>query len=192
MNKIKQFLTLGVFSLVVLALPSVASAQWGGNGPYGNNGYYGDIKGNLENLKRNAERFEKTSNRVNDRSNGRWGNNTERIEDLADDFKKATNKLVKDYGKGRNLDNSRDTARRVLDLGNRIDQAIYNSRGNGQLQNEWNMMRHDLNAVAQTYGYNNNGWGNRNQYPNNRYPGRNRNRNGNGDWRNRVPFPLPF
>lgn len=193
MNKIKQFLALGLFSLAVLALPSVASAQWGGgrdNGPYGNNGYYRDIKGNLENLKRNAERFEKTTNRVNDRSgNGRWGNSTERIEDLADDFKKATKDLEKDYGKGRNLNNSRDEAQRVLELGNRIEQSMYNSRG-GQLQNEWNMIRGDLNVVAQVYGLNYGGWGNRNQYPNNRNPNRNRNRN--GDWRNRVPFPLPF
>ncbi|QYO67136.1 hypothetical protein [Leptolyngbya sp. 7M] len=45
------------------------------------------------------------------------------------------------------------------------------------LRSDFSRMRRDLNMVAQTYGYNRN-----NRYPNDR----------SGDWRNRVPFPLPF
>jgi len=37
-----------------------------------------------------------------------------------------------------------------------------------------------LDVLANAYGYNNNNRNNRN------------NRNTNGDWRNRVPFPLPW
>jgi hypothetical protein len=212
MTSIKGLIALGVFSLVVLALPSVASAQWrdrdrdddyyGRNGGYGNGSYNRNIRGTIQNLKNRAKNFEKTTNRVEDRqgdrNNDRWGNNRTggwgnnrnggwygngnvgRIEDLADQFKRATDKLADRYGNGRNLRNSEDEARRVLDIGNQIDQELRNVRGGQQLSREWNMIRRDLDAVASVYGYGNN----------------NRNRNGtynrNGDWRNRIPFPLPF
>ena len=107
MKSIKGLVALGVFSLVVLALPSAASAQWrdqGRNRGYGNQGYNGNIKGTIQNLKNRAKSFEKTTNRVEDRQgdrnndgwgnrNGGWGKqrnggwcgngNVGRIEDLA-------------------------------------------------------------------------------------------------------------
>lgn len=208
---------MSVFSLVVLALPSVASAQWrdrdrdddydrngsyNRNGGYGNGSYNRNLRGTIQNLKNRARNFERTTNRVEDRRDDRddrWGNrnggygnsrnggwygngNVGRIEDLADSFKRATDDLADAYGNGRNLRNSEDEARRVLDIGNQIDQELRNIRGGQQLGREWNMIRRDLDAIASVYGY-----GNRNN---------NRNRNGtynrNGDWRNRIPFPLPF
>lgn len=201
MNRINKIIAITAFSLLVLALPSVASAQWRdrdddyyGNGGYGNGSYNRNIRGTLQNLKNRANNFEKITNRIEDRNDDRWGNRNgrygggynggiDRIEDLADRFRKATNDLLDDYGNGRNLNNSRDEARRVLDLGGQIDQMIYSTRGNRQLQNEWNMIRRDLNVVSQVYGYNYNNGG---QY------NRNRGNNRNGDWRNRIPFPLPF
>lgn len=216
MKSIKGLIALGVFSLVVLALPSVASAQWrdrdrnddyGRNGGYGNGSYNRNIRGTIQNLKNRASNFERTTNRVEDRRddrddrrgnrNGGWGNqrnrggwygngNVGRIEDLADQFKRATDDLADDYGNGRDLRNSQDEARRVLDIGNQIDQELRNVRGGQQLNREWNMIRRDLDAVASVYGYGN---GNYNRNRNGTY---NRNGNGNGDWRNRIPFPLPF
>lgn len=194
MNRIKNFLAVSAFSLLVLGLPAVASAQWGGNGGYGNGGYGNNgrynqnIKGTLQNLKSQARSFESTTNRADDRNDDRWGggwgNNRGyrgdigRLENLADDFKKATDKLENKYGNGRNLNNSRDEAQRVLDIANQIDQEIYQTR-NRNLQNQWNQMRYSLDTVANVYGYG--GYNNRN----------NRN-NRNGNWRNRMPFPLPF
>ncbi|MEJ7847310.1 MAG: hypothetical protein WKF92_04380 [Pyrinomonadaceae bacterium] len=74
------------------------------------------------------------------------------------------------------MNNSADEARRVLDLASQIDNTIYNSRGGRRIQGQWNSMRHDLSVLANAYGYNN----------------RNNRNNRSGDWRNRIPFPLPF
>jgi hypothetical protein len=201
MKSIKGIIAVTAFSLVVLALPSVASAQWrdrgGYNDPYGrnggyNNGNYGaNIRGTIQALKNRARNFERTTNRVDDRRDDRggWGNrggwygngNVGQIENLADDFKKATDRLESRFGNGRNLNNSQNEARRVLDIGYRIDQELRRTRGSQVLLREWSMIRRDLDVVASVYGqgYNNN----RNR------PGT---YNRNDDWRNRIPFPLPF
>ncbi|MBK9155608.1 MAG: hypothetical protein IPM25_15595 [Chloracidobacterium sp.] len=195
MNKIKGLVATAAFSLLILGLPAIASAQWGG---YPNNGgYYGNynIKSNVKNLKERAKDFEKAVDRFEDRSDrsrrGGWGNSggygnyggygnngayADNLERLADQFKDATDRLEDKYGNGRNLNNSADEARRVLDLANRINTQVNSFRGNNMLAGQWNRMRNDLNAIANVYGYN------RNMPRNNR----------NGNWRNNIPFPFPF
>lgn len=206
MNRIKTFIGIAAFSLVVLALPSVASAQWGGYGNGRNDDYYGNNRNNrnnrniqatVRNLKNRARNFERVVDRWDDRRDDRrdrdrdrwggWGNNnggyySGNLEGLANSFKNAADDFADEYGRGRNLNGSADEARRLLDIGRQIDQQLYNGgRGNNRLANEWSQIRYDLQVVADVYGYG--GYNNRN--PN----GRNRN---NGDWRNRIPFPLPF
>jgi len=193
MNKFKGLVATAAFSLLILGLPAIASAQWGG---YPNNGgYYGNynIKSNVKNLKERAKDFEKAVDRFEDRSDrnrrGGWGNNggygnyggygnngayADNLERLADQFKNAADRLEDKYGNGRNLNNSADEARRVLDLANRINNQLNSFRGNNMLMGQWNRMRQDLNAIANVYGYNRN-------MPRN-------NRNG----RNNIPFPFPF
>ena len=85
MKKFKNIIAVSAFSLMVLALPAIASAQWGGNnggypnggypnGSYGNTGRYG---GNLENvadrLKDRSRDFERQVDREF-RNNGRYNN----------------------------------------------------------------------------------------------------------------------
>lgn len=190
MNRVKSFIAISVFSLMVLALPSVASAQWY---PGGNNGpYYGgqgrdlrDVARRLKDDSRNFERLVERETNNNNRNRGGWGNNrgnwggdTRHLRSLASDFRKAADNFQSKYGNGRNLRNSEDAARRLLDSASRLEQALRNTRMNNRLQSDFSRMRQGLNMVAQTYGYNR---GN-NRYPDNR----------NGDWRNRIPFPLPF
>lgn len=202
MNKIKGMIAITAFGLLILGLPAIASVQWnggyggnnGGNrgngGIYGNGGYYGNnsrnIRSTVRNLKNQARNFERATDRADDRyddrDDNRWGNiwggrnnngqRLERIEDLADDFAKAADRLEDKYGNGRNLNNSADAARRVLDIASQIDQVMNNSRGrrNGNLQNQWNNIQRSLDAIADVYGYNNRG-----------------NRRG-GSWRNNFPF----
>ncbi|MBC7899043.1 MAG: hypothetical protein H7070_03235 [Saprospiraceae bacterium] len=191
MNRSKSLLAISAFSLLILGLPAIASAQWNGGGYGGNNGGYNgsgyNIRSTVKNLKNGAKNFEKATDRYDDRRDDRddrrggYGyNDSDNLENLADQFSKATDRLEDKYGNGRNLNNSADEARRVLDIASQIDRTIYNSRGRN-IQGQWNSMRQDLNVIANTYGYNNNNRNNRN------------NRNSrNGDWRNRVPFPLPF
>lgn len=202
MNRIKGLVAVSAFALLILGVPAIASAQWNGgygnggygNGGYGNGGYYGNgnLKSVVRNLKNRAESFERTADRYDDRRNDRnnnrggwggWGNigrnsnYSGNLENLAEQFKDATDDLEDAFGNGRNLNGSADEARRVLDIASRIDQEIYNNRrgGGGNLQGQWNSMRQDLDMIADAYGYNNGNRGNR------------RNRN-NGGWRNNFPF----
>ena len=112
MKKIKNIIALGAFSLMVLALPSIASAQWNGGGyPYPNNGgiFRGgrDLDRVSERLKDNARDLERQIDReFNNR--GRYGNTgilgsilgggvynrgygNDNIKRLAEDFRRAAN-----------------------------------------------------------------------------------------------------
>lgn len=188
MDRIKNYIAIGAFALLVLALPAIASAQYRnddyyGNGRYGNNGY-GNIRGTIQSLKNQARDFERRADRVDDRYDDRYGNdryNDRRyrgnnrygnLEQLAERFRNATEDLAGAYGRGRNLNNSADEARRVLDIGSQIDQEVARSRGARNVENQWRQIRRDLQIVARAYNLNYNGRG--------------------GSWRNRIPFPLPF
>ena len=79
MTRIKTYLAVAAFSLLVLGLPAIASAQWRdrdddynrggygnggyGNGGYGNNTYYGNIRSTVQNLKIRAKNFERLTER---------------------------------------------------------------------------------------------------------------------------------
>ncbi len=193
MNRFKNIIAISAFSLLILGLPAIASAQWrdrdddDDDDNYGRGRYTQNIQGTVRNLKNRARNFERRTDRRDDRNDdryeGRYGNRRNyggNVEDLADRFARATDDLEDSYGRGRNLNNSADEARRVVDIARQIDQALYNTRGDRGLQNEWSQIRNDVRLVANTYGLN--------------YNDRNRNNrsNGNGGWRSRVPFPLPY
>src|SRR5262245_13725974 len=93
MNRVRNFLSIAAFSLMVLGLPAIASAQYGypngqydpygrnggyGNGQYGNYGYGGDIRSAVRELKDLSRRFEKDLDRSpiysKNNNNGRYGN----------------------------------------------------------------------------------------------------------------------
>ena len=68
MNRFNILITIAAFSLMVLGLPAIASAQYGGydpygrnggynNGRYGNNGNYGDMRSTVRNLKSRSARL---------------------------------------------------------------------------------------------------------------------------------------
>jgi hypothetical protein len=196
----KRFTTIAsmfALALVVLALPAIASAQYRdrdrdddyygrnnrnddyNNGGYRNGSYNRNIRGTIQNLKNRARNFERRLDRIDDRNNDRYGRNNNRydnLEELSDRFSRATNDLADAYGNGRNLNGSRDEARRVLDIGSQIENALYRSRGNRNAASEWSGISSDLRVLSETYGLGNYNGG----------------RNRNTDWRNRVPFPLPF
>jgi hypothetical protein len=192
MNRIKQIFAISAFSLMVLALPSIASAQYRdrdrNDDYYGNARYNRNINGTIQNLRNRARNFERFTNRLDDRRdnrNDRWGNrggNYGRIENLADQFAKATDRLAKEYRNDRDLRGSRNEANRVLSIANQIESELSRTRDRN-LDRQWSQIRNDLRILANAFGnggYNNGGYNDR--YPSNR----------NGDWRNRVPFPLPF
>ena len=190
MKRFTKLASIFALSLVVLALPAVASAQWrdrdrdddyyGRNDDNYRNGRYNrNIRGTIESLRNRARNLERQTDRMDDRNNDRWGRNNryDNLEELADRFARATDDLADAYGRGRNMNNSRDEARRVLDIGSQLENAMYNSGGRGRRNgfNQMDQISRDLRVIANAYGLN--------------YSG---SRNRNGDWRSRVPFPLPF
>jgi len=190
-NEMKRFTKIAsifAFTLIVLALPSIASAQWrdrdrdddyyGRNDNYRNSGYNRNIRGTIESLRNRARNFERRTDRIDDRRDDRYNRRDryDNLEELADRFARATDDLADAYGRGRNMNNSRDEARRVVDIGSQIENILYRSRPNRNATGQWNQISRDLRIVANAYGLN--------------YSNGNRNRN--SDWRSRVPFPLPF
>ena len=207
MKRVKDLLAISAFALLILGVPTIASAQWDrdrddddryGNNRrdddyYGNSRYNRNIRGTIQNLKNRSANFERHVERADGRRddrwddrNDRWGGHNDRsrnrnrdlgrLEQLAERFRDAAGDLANAYGNGRDMNGSRDEARRVLDYGRQLEQELYNSRVNRNLQNQWNHIRQDLSILENFYG-------------NSRYNNRNRN---TGDWRNRIPFPLPF
>jgi hypothetical protein len=177
MNRLKSLLILSVFSLLLLGSPSAASAQWrNDDDSYGRNrnGNYGNrnMRSVLDRLKENSREFVNRLDRELDNSRYNGRNREDRINQIARDFRNATDRLENRFDDRGNR--GYNEAQDVLRLGNQLENAISRSRLSNRMQNQWNSIRQDLNAVANYYGYNN------------------RNNNRNGNWRNNLPFPLPF
>jgi len=188
MNLIKSIIAISAFSLLILGIPTVASAQWNGGPYYGNGGYgnNGNLRSAVEDLKNRAKEFNKlTDNRGYNRDRSYDPN----LERLADQFWNAADRLEDRFGNGRNLNNTADEARRVLDIASQIDNQIGYSNGssgrrggyggygnnggygNSNVSGAWNAMRYDLQTIASSYGYGgyNNGGSRSNRNRNGRY-----------------------
>jgi len=187
MKRIKNIIAISAFSMLVLALPSIASAQWGGNnGGYGypnagnNRGGYGvNLKNVADRLKDSSKDFEKQVDREfngNNRNRNyggggilgtifNGGNNrgysNSNIKRLAEDFRKSANEFEKRAdNNGRDMYRGQEAANRMLSIGSQIDRAIGSSGGYGRnsgLQYQWQAIRRDLNIVASAYGNQNRG-----------------------------------
>lgn len=181
MNRFVKLVSLFAFSLLILGVPSLASAQWRDRDDdyYRNNRNYNrNLKSTVKNLKNHSKDFvRKLERELDRRRDGRrwddWRFN-QRIIDLARSFRDAAEDLDNRYDK-RNYDRSSYEARRVLQLGEQLEREIYRGRLSSNLENEWSRIRQNLNILADAYGY---------KYRNNRNDRR------YGDWRNRFPFPF--
>jgi hypothetical protein len=193
MNRFRNLIAVFAFSLLILGLPSIASAQWRNdrNDDYRNDRRNDDYNRNnrnlqttIRNLKNRSNQFERRLDRELDNSRYDDRRREDRINQLAEDFANAAEGLDDRYDNRGDYNQSYDEAQRVLQLGNQLDRVVSRARLNGNVQNDWNRIRQDLNVLANAYNYNNNNRNNRNN--------RNRQGSNNGDWRNRIPFPLPF
>ena len=195
MNRIKSFVTVFAFALLVMSLPVVASAQWGGNnrnGGYGNGGYGNGNGGyyNNEQLKSTVKRLKNDSKDLarfidreldRNRNNGGWGNwgrgnNNSQLKNLANDFKRAADRLEGRFD-SRDLYKSQSEAQDVLSIANQLDRELRRSRMSYDIQNYWNNIQNQLDQISSAYRYNNNNNNNRGR-GNGRW----------GDWRNKFPF----
>jgi hypothetical protein len=191
MNRFKNLFTVLAFSLLVLGLPLIASAQWrndrNDDDYYGNNRSNRNLQGTLRSLKNRARQFERQLDRDLDNSRYDGRDREDRLNDLAEEFVGAAEELSDEYDNRNDYNRTQDEARRVLQLGSQLDRAVSRARLSGNVQNQWNQIRQDLNIIANAYNQDYDNRSNRNNRNN-----RNNRTNRNDDWRNRIPFPLPF
>lgn len=199
MNRIKNLVALGAFSLLILGLPAIASAQWrdrdrdddyNRRGGYGRNGGYNqDLNYVIRNLESRARRFEDQMDRADDRNgNDRYGrrgggNRVDQLEELSDRFVNAAKRLNDEYDDRGDYRNSRDEAQRVLEIGSQIGNYLSRSRGGDYLSNEWYGIENDLRMIANAYGM---------RYNGSRNNGRSGNGGGWGNGNRRGNSPWPF
>lgn len=179
MNRIMNLVAIGIFSILVLGIPAIASAQYrdrdddrydnnGKYGQYGNNGY-GDMRSTIRGLKNRARELQRHLD--NDLDNSRY-NGTRRedeINRIAKDFRNAVNRLSESNNNNGNYGRRDEKVDRVLSLGSQLDRAFSRTRVDYHVEEIWSEIRNDLRVLGNGYGgYNNNRYpnGNNNGYPN--------------------------
>jgi len=181
MNRIKNLLAVSIFSLLILGIPSLASAQsrdrdyddgdnrYGNYGGYNNGGYnngsYGNSRSAIRDLKRHARDFQRQLDRDLDNSRYNGSRREDQMNQLAERFKDAVNDLNNNgYNNDRNNRNNSEI-RRVFDLANQIDRMISRSNISSNSRSIWSSVRNDLQALGYNNrrgGWNNGGYGNGN------------------------------
>jgi hypothetical protein len=192
MNRFRSLITISAFSLMVLCLPAIASAQYGtyggyggyGNGGYGNNGSYGDTRSTVRDLKNKARDFQSQLDRDLDHSRYNGSRREDQMNNLAREFRNAVNRLdSNNYNNGR-YDNRNDyRLQEVFNIASQIERSIGRSGVSYNSQGIWQGIRYDLQRLGSGYNNNNRGGGRNNGGWNNG------NRNGN---RNGLPSWWPF
>jgi hypothetical protein len=209
MNRLRNLIALFAFSLLILALPNFASAQWNTRNNR-NDDYYGNnnnrnnnrnLQGTIRSLKNHSSQLERRIDRELDRSRYDGKRREDRILQIARDFQNATEQLDNAYDNRSDYSNSQDEARRVLQLGSQLERVL--SRSQVNVGSDWNRIGQDLNVLANAYNYNNNRNNRRSgnndgyyddddDYNRNNRTNRRTTTTNNRDWRRAIPFPLPF
>lgn len=165
--------TIFAVALIALCLPAMAAAQ-GSYDPYGgdngrgrddrrddrrNNDRYGNydqrrLRESVKRLDNLSGDFKRHLDSALDRSRYDDSRREDRINDVAKEFRNATDNLKDRYDDGRNLNRSSGEARRVLQLGGRIDGFMRRNQLDGRVESDWSRIRQELNVVAYAYGLN--------------------------------------
>ncbi len=170
----------------MIALPAVASAQYGQYDPYGRNGGYnngqhdpysnggynggyGDMRSTLRDLKQRASYLQRQIDRELDHSRYDGSYREDQVNQLARNFKSAVNNLDNSY-----YSRNDNEVRRVMNTASDLDRAIQRSHLSYDVQNQWQAIRSDLRTLGINYnngrgrgngrygngGYGNGGYGN--------------------------------
>lgn len=179
MNRIKSLLGVFAFALLVLSLPTIASAQWGGNNNrrdrddnYGRNGGYNNygMRDAVRTLKRDTKDFVNFVDNALDRSRIDGRGTEDRINALAKDLRSAADRLESRYD-DRDPYRSQSEFQNVVNIASRLDRELRRVRLGYNIDNYWNHIQNQINQLS------------------NSYRGRgNNNRNNRGGWGNRFPF----
>ena len=169
---------------MALCLPVLASAQ-GGYDPYGRNGdwrrnddyrrnrnndpYYGrydnrQLRDAVRRLRDDSHRLQDDLDRALDHSREDGTRHEDRMNEIAREFRDAADDLRSRFNE-RDPYRSEGEARRVLDIGRRLDRVIQHHLDDRRLYNDWSQVRSELSYIADAYGYR--GGYNGGYYPNN-------------------------
>ena len=77
----------------------------------------------------------------------------DRINELASDFHSAASQLRNSFDDRWNHGRSAQEARRLLNLGSRLDAIIGRNRFNWQVESKWMQIRSDLRVIQNAYGH---------------------------------------
>jgi len=190
-----QLIKLGLLAgVLALFIPVVASAQyrndpWGRpdyrrDGDYGRDNRY--LRDSIQRLDRMAKDFEREVDRDLDHDRRENGTRHEdRVNNEAQDFRRAVGDLKSAFGNGRDLNRSADEAQRVMRQASVTERATRHHFDNYRVSSLWSQIRNELNVISNAYGYRGSIYGN-DDYGRGR---RDDNRN-NVPWWQRIPgFP---
>lgn len=171
-NRRKKLIpTIIATALLALCLPVMASAQgsydpWNRDRDYRRDrrddryGYNQRmLRDSIRRVKDRSDDFRDHLDSAIDRSRIDDTRREDRINDIAREFERAAHRLDDRFDNGRDLNRSSNEARRLLEIGVRINQFMSRSRLNGRVQSDWAQIRQDLRVIANAYGsytYNNN------------------------------------
>lgn len=172
-NKRRFLPTIIAAALMALFLPLIASAQGNGswnrdrrdNGDWRNGNRYDNrmLRDVTRRLDDRSGDFQRHLDSALDRSRYDGTRREDRINEIARDFRNAARDLRYSINDGRNLNRSSDEARRVLQIGSRIDQFVGRQRLDYRAASDWAQIRQDLRVIADIYNlnFNGGGWGRR-------------------------------
>ena len=159
----KFFPTILASALLALFLPLLASAQ-GSYGPFGrdrrddnwrNNGGRFDsrqLRDTSRRLEDKSRDFQRHLDSALDRSRYDNTRREDRINDVAREFRFAASNFRSSVNDARNLNRSQDEARRLLQIGSRLDQFVSRQRLEFRAESDWQQIRQDLRQIANIYG----------------------------------------
>ncbi|CAN5170258.1 hypothetical protein BH20ACI2_BH20ACI2_02760 [soil metagenome] len=165
MKNIRNWITLGVFSLLVLGIPAIANAQWRdnrdrgryddrgyNNGAYGTYGNYGNRNGVVRSLKDRTKEFVRQLDRDLDRSRINGTRQEDRINAQAKQFRDAVNR-INNNNNNNNWGRRDNNVERALQIGSQLDRSISRVRLSYQSQDLWQSISRDLQMLGNGYGY---------------------------------------
>ncbi len=188
-------------ALISLMLPALAAAQgvydpWNRGGrdrDYGRNDRYErrGLRDAVRRVKDRSKDFQKNIDDALDRSRYNGSRREDRINEVAEEFHEAADRLKDRFDDGRNLDRSAGEARTLLQLGRRIDNLISRNQLDSRTQYIWSDIRQDLRQIADAYGNSSRGYDDdyRRDDNDNRRRGRYERRGSNSPWGIFLPRP---
>lgn len=155
----RRMLSIVAMALMLLSIPVAGYAQ---NGSYRRDQRdRGDRNYNNRYLRESVRRIDRLSGQLQndldrslDRSRLDGRNREDRINDIASDFHSAAAQLKDRFDDGRNPGRASQEARRVLDLGSRLDRIIGRQRLSRQVESKWWQIKSDLRVLQNAYSRN--------------------------------------